>query len=58
LDKEKDTILNPIYQQIKASAMFGGQSSNEAVDAMENKGLNMIDTEVAKYINKAFGNEQ
>lgn len=58
LDKEKDTILNPIYQQIKASAMFGGQSSNEAVDAMENKGLDMIDTEVAKYINKAFGNEQ
>ena len=57
LDKEKDTILNSTYQGIQSAKMFGGQSSNEAVDDMENKAYDPIGNEVQAYINKAFRNE-
>lgn len=32
LDPEKDTILNPVYLQVKQMAMYGGEQSNQAVD--------------------------
>lgn len=70
LDKEKDTILNSVYQQAKAAAQYGGQESNQAVDQMNgeqsqnpfeqgndmNK-ANPIDSAVRDYLIKAYGRE-
>ena len=51
-DPEKDTILNPVYQQAKAAKQFGGQDTNQAVDEMNGeKSQNPFEQE--SPINKA-----
>ena len=72
LDKEKDTILNQVYQTAKQASQYGGQQSNQAVNEMtgDESGIknpfedyekgntsNLILNEASRYVNLLKGNE-